>query len=112
MSKALTDLLTETRDKHGRAMKIGDVLKVFHFIGARRKRYFMYKQIIGTRMLGGYGGNPKVPCFDVSHLNMNDKENYAIGMHEGVLADYEVLQGLDDIESRPKLPIAKDRTND
>ena len=29
--------MTETRDKHGRAMKEGDVLRVFHFIGARRK---------------------------------------------------------------------------
>lgn len=109
MSKALT----ETRDKHGRAMKMGDVLKVFHFVGARRKRYFMYKQIVGTRMLDGYGSKPKVPYFDVSHLNMDGgKENYTIGMNEGVLPDYEILQGLDDIESRPKLPIAKDQTND
>jgi len=95
--------MTETRDKHGRAMKEGDVLKVFHFIGAQRKRYFMYKQIVGTRMLGGLNGKPKVPYFDVSHLSMDGgKENYTIGMTEGVLSDYEILQGLDDIESRPK----------
>ena len=96
--------MTETRDKHGRAMKEGDVLRVFHFIGARRKRHFMYKQIVGTRLLGVLNGNPKVHYFDVSHLNMDGgKDNYTIGMAEGVLSDYEILQGLDDIESRPKL---------
>ena len=95
--------MTETRDKHGRAMKEGDVLKVFHFIGARRKRYFMYKQIVGTRLRGGLNGAPKVHYFDVSHLNMDGgNDNYTIGTAEGVLSDYEILQGLDDIESRPK----------
>ena len=109
----MSKVLTETRDKHGRAMKVGDVLKVFHFVGARRKRYFMYKQIVGTRMLGGYGDKPKIPYFDVSHLNLDDgKENYPISMDQGVLPDYEILQGLDDIESRPKLPIAKDQADD
>ena len=96
--------MTKTRDKHGRAMKEGDVLNVFHFIGARRKRYFMYKQIVGTRMLGGLNDTPKLYYFDVSHLNMDGGyDNYTIGTAEGVLPDYEILQGLDDIESRPKL---------
>lgn len=31
------------RDKRGRKIEQGSVLKVFHFTGARRKRYFMYK---------------------------------------------------------------------
>jgi len=96
--------MTETRDKHGRVMMVGDLLKVFHFIGAQRKRYYMYKRIVGIRMLGGLGGKPKVHYFDVSHLNMDGgKENYTIGMAEGVLPDYEILQGLDDIEDRPKI---------
>lgn len=97
--------MSETRDKHGRAMKEGDVLKVFHFTGARRKRYFMYKQIVGIRMLGGLGGKPKVPYFVISHLKLDGgrERTYEIGMAEGVLSNYEILQGLDDIESRPKL---------
>jgi len=90
-----------TRDKNGRELKVGDVLKVFHFIGKRRKRYFMYKQIIGFRQLGGAGGSPKVDYFDVSHLDMNSDENYYIGKCEGVLSGYEILQGLDDIDDRP-----------
>ena len=81
---------------------IGDILKVFHFTGARRKRYFMYKQIIGFRELGGAGGSPKVDYFEVSHLNLSDDRNYYIGQREGVLSDYEILQGIDDLEARPK----------
>ena len=100
--------MTETRDKHGCAMKVGDVLKVFHFIGARRKRYYMYKQIIGNRLVGGHGGSEKVSHFDVCHLDMSD-ETYTIGKAEGVLSDYEILQGLDDIESRPNLLTQWDR---
>lgn len=39
-------------DKTGRQIKVGDVLKVYHFQGARwRKHYFMYKQVIGERDL-------------------------------------------------------------
>ena len=30
-------------DKRGRRISVGAVLKVYHFTGARRKRYFMYK---------------------------------------------------------------------
>lgn len=30
-------------DKRGRRISAGAVLKVYHFTGARRKRYFMYK---------------------------------------------------------------------
>jgi len=33
----------EFRDKNGIVIEPYDVLKVFHFIGARRKRHFMYK---------------------------------------------------------------------
>ena len=89
-----------TKDKHGRAFMIGDILKVSHFTGARRKQYFMYKQIVGFRKLGGSGGSPKVDYFDVSHLNLSNSENYYIGKHEGILREYEIIQGLDDMEDR------------
>jgi len=79
---------------------VGDVLKVFHFIGARRKRHYMYKQVVGFRQLGGLRGSPKVDYFDISHLNMNGDDNYHIGKNEGVLRDHEILQGLDDIDDR------------
>ena len=31
------------KDKYGRTIEHGDLLKVFHFTGARRKKYYMYK---------------------------------------------------------------------
>jgi hypothetical protein len=39
-------------DKHGREIMRGDILKVDHFIGARRKRYYMYKQCLGITPRG------------------------------------------------------------
>ena len=84
----------QTCDKNMRPLRVGDVLKVYHFTGARRKKHYMYKQIVGTRMLGGLNG-PKVEYFDVSHLNMGRDDGYTIGMDEGVLHDYEIVQGLD-----------------
>ena len=33
------------RDKFGRIIEEFDLLKVFHFVGARRKRYYMYKHV-------------------------------------------------------------------
>lgn len=93
----------QTCDKNRRPIMVGDVLKVFHFVGARRKRHYMYKQVVGERSLGGYAGTEKVPHFDVSHLDLSGSGNYKIGKEQGVLEDYEILQGLDDIEGRAKL---------
>jgi len=90
----------QTCDKNMRPLRVGDVLKVYHFTGARRKKHYMYKQIVGTRWLGGAklrdGSTvPMVEYFDVSHLNMGRDDGYTIGMDEGVLHDYEIVQGLD-----------------
>ena len=92
-----------TRDKHGREFMIGDVLKVFHFIGPRRKRFFMYKQIVGTRMLGGAGGSHRTTYFEVSHLNLDGDDPYYIGINEGKQPHYEIIQGMPYPEDRPKL---------
>lgn len=34
------------RDKNGVEIEEFDILKVFHFIGARRKRHYMYKMAV------------------------------------------------------------------
>ena len=86
----------ETCDKYHRPLRVGDVLKVFHFVGARRKKHYMYKQITRTQWLGGYGGRPKVLYFYVSHLNLKPPTDtdggYWLGMFEGVLGSYEIIQ--------------------
>lgn len=55
----------EIFDKTGRKIEPGNVLRVFHFVGARRKRHYMYKQAIEYQphpnSSGGY--------LKISHLN-------------------------------------------
>lgn len=80
------------RDKTGRNIEPGDVLKVFHFIGARGKRHHMYQQALRYakgRLL-------------ISHLNrIDDREPweigrnyYSVGENEH-LHDYEIVQSVD-----------------
>ncbi len=57
-------------DKNGRPLLIGDVLKVFHFIGARRKKHYMYKQVDSIELLG----KNKVPFFRINHLASPDDD--------------------------------------
>ena len=106
----------ETCDKHRRPMRVGDVLKVFHFTGARRKKHYMYKQITRTQWLGGYGGRPKVLYFFVSHLSLkpesvNGDGGYWLGMHEGMKADYEIVQASNaDFEDRERVEVPETET--
>ena len=103
----------ETCDKHRRPIRVGDVLKVFHFTGARRKKYFMYKQVTRTQWLGGYGGKPKVLFFFVSHLSLKPESvdgdgGYWLGMHKGQLDEYEIVQcPTADHEDREKVQITE-----
>ena len=77
-------------DKTGRKILPGDVLKVFHFIGARRKRHYLYKQALR------YERGRLV----ISHLNrVDDAEPWVIGTNFYTEAadnvprqEYEVVQ--------------------
>lgn len=86
------------RDKTGRQIERGDVLKVFHFIGARRKRHFMYKQAIGIKTFSPSG----LSYMMFSHLELDDK--YYLESCDGrLLRDYEIVQSADaKFESRPR----------
>lgn len=77
-------------DKSGRKIMPGDVLMVFHFIGARRKRHYMYKQALR------YERGRLV----ISHLNRIDeteawelgKNYYTEAADDRPRSDYEVVQ--------------------
>lgn len=90
------------RDKHGREIVPGDILKVYHFTSARHgKKHYMYQQALRYergRLL-------------ISHLNRIDdaepweigKNYYSVSADEDVLRDYEIVQGKRaDHEQRPK----------
>lgn len=90
-------------DKRGIPIERGDIVKVFHFVGARRKRYYMYKQCLG---LNSYkpGGTQYV---FFSHLNFIDEIGAKEGpYHEHVgshLPHYEIVDSIKaDHEDRPR----------
>lgn len=88
-------------DKTGREIMVGDILKVFHFIGRRRKRHYMYKQVLGVVCLRGGS-----PCryLKLSHLNLNDSDYYHEHLDGRVLRDYEIVQSIDaQFEDRPRI---------
>lgn len=86
------------RDKTGREIKQGDVLKVYHFTGARGKRHYMYKQVVEERWLGK-GENA---YWFVSHLDQTD-DGYHIIKDGSVLRDYEIVQSIDAaFDDRPR----------
>lgn len=92
-------------DKHGIPIERGDIVKVFHFIGARRKRHYMYKQCLGLKLIGK---NADVPYMMFSHLNFIDDSTvsdgpYLIKPDGNILPDYEIVQSIKcDHEERPR----------
>lgn len=96
-------------DKTGRQIEVGDIVKVFHFVGARKKRYYMYKQAIGTKRLSS-----ETEYMMFSHLDMNDA-HYLEACDGRRLKDYEIVQSIDaKFEQRPRSssPISDDRPSE
>lgn len=85
-------------DKHGRPFVIGDVVKVFHFIGARRKRHYMYKQVVSRRdWPSGFS------ALFFSHLTMHRDDGFYVALDGEHHADYEIVQSVDAaFEDRPR----------
>lgn len=91
--------MTEAKlfDKRSRPIEAGDILKVFHYVGARGKHQFMYKQAIGYIELP----NSKSPWLKISHLNrLNDEpwvigDNYYLEHADGrALFGYEIVDSI------------------
>jgi len=90
--------MTAIYDKTGRAIAVGDVLKVYHFTAAlRRKKHYMYKQVaIADRFRDG------TPIFRVHHLDLTD-DFYTLICDGSHLADYEIVQSIKcDHQDRPR----------
>lgn len=94
--------MSQLFDKRGIPIKRGDIVKVFHFFGKRRKRHYMYKQCLGPI------GVATIPYLAFSHLNfITDVKasggpylELANGRH---LRDYEIVQSIDSkFEERPR----------
>lgn len=86
-------------DTTGREIAVGDILKIFHFTGARRKRHFMYKQVLAEVTLGPNGAR----YFAISHLTLGADEPYHEALDARVMVDVEIVQGMDgDVADRPR----------
>jgi hypothetical protein len=73
------------RDKNGRQIMPGDTLKVFHYVGSRRKKYYMYKYVV----------TEYEDSLLLSHLTPKE-EYYHLTKNGEVLQTYEVVQGYGD----------------
>lgn len=78
-------------DQTGRKIEPGNVLRVFHFVGARRKRHYMYKQAVEYVKDGRW--------LKISHLNRISDEPWQIGTNYYLeqadgrkLNGYEIIQ--------------------
>lgn len=86
-------------DANGRPIMRGDVLKVFHFRGARRKNHYMFKQALDTVSLG----KNELKFLKISHLSLNNEHYHEL--EDGrILGDYEIVQSIDaNFEDRPRI---------
>lgn len=84
-------------DKKGREIMHGDILKVFHFIGARFKKHYMYKQVDGIIYLG----KEETPYLVINHLDKSNT-NYLERLNGRFLKDYEIVQGVPHEDDRAK----------
>lgn len=87
-------------DKNGREIMPGDVLKVYHFTAAlRRKKHFMYKQVmIADKLRDG------TDILRVSRLDLTD-DFYTLICDGKHFPDYEIIQSIDcKYEQRPRHP--------
>ena len=101
-------------DKHGVPIERGDIVKVLHFIGARRKRHFMYKLCLGP---GRYPSSPEGwHGVFFSHLNFREIGDRNGPYHEepgAHLAAYEIVQSIKrDHDTRPRLSIERGSHNE
>lgn len=97
-------------DKNRRPIKVGDVVKVSHFIDKKNKKHYMYKYIYDiVAYLAGH------TLYHILHLGSNPNEllesrYYEKDINGLVLNNYEIVQGirtvngtLEDITDRTKL---------
>jgi len=78
------------RDKNGREIQPGDTLKIFHFVGRRRKRFYMYKYV--EAIWSHPEWKDGLDALRVSHLNIAG-ETYLILRRGQWEKHIEIVQG-------------------
>jgi hypothetical protein len=75
-------------DKNGIPILPGDTLKVFHFVGPRRKKFFMYKYVAEI--------HPSGNVLKVIHLSL-DGGSYWMTIDDRIHSDIEIVQGYEGV---------------
>lgn len=75
-------------DKKGIEIRPGDVLKVFHFVGARNKQHYMYKVV---HQIDGYLYAAHAHTIYLEGLSL--KNSFALPRDGGRLDDFEIVEG-------------------
>jgi len=71
-----------TRDIYGREIMVGDLLKIFHYIGVRRQKHYMYKYVLS------------VDTKRITLLHLNVAGDYCNMLNDGEKHyDIEIVQG-------------------
>lgn len=77
------------KDKKGIPIIKGDVLKVFHFVGRRNKKYYMYKYVLSTNEPNNF--------YKIAHLSSKSSELgksfYYLKDENQIEDNYEIVQG-------------------
>ena len=76
-------------DKNGIPILPGDTLKVFHFVGPRRQKFYMYKYVKSV--------HPSGKALEVMHLSL-DGSSYWMSLDGRIHADIEIVQGYEGVE--------------
>jgi len=72
------------KDSVGNEIHDGAILKVFHFVGARGRKHFMYKKVLGKVKKGEF------EHFEINHLEGGG--SYFIPSNREILEDCVVVQ--------------------
>lgn len=89
--------MNEVYDKNGVAIQIGDLLKIFHFTGPRRKKNYLYKFVQGSSVGIACG----TEYLEINHLNLKRPSHYKLAKTGHTMEDYEIIQG-PNLEDRKK----------
>ena len=77
-------------DRTGREILPGDTLKIFHFVGARRKRFFMYKYVESVEKYPSWRDG--LDALRISHLDLTGET--CLKLRDGKRwLDCEIVQG-------------------
>ena len=95
-------------DRKGYPIYAGDLLKTYHFTGARKRKYYMYHLVVS------YPGGDRMICASALLTYQNEKLPGCLvscTAVDGVLYDTEIVSGFGplreyiDFEDRPRMKV-------